>query len=311
MTLLTTDAKGVFIIAATPFDETGAIDFQSASRLVEFYLERGVSGMTILGMMGEAPKLTHEEAVLFTRHMIARVDGRVPVIVGVSAPGFASMAEIGRAAMDAGASALMIQPPQTCAKGDDAVLAYVGQTVEAIGGDTPWVLQDFPLSSAVPMSAALIERIMESHPSCVMLKHEDWPGLEKLSAVRSRLGERISILTGNGGIFLPFELMRGADGAMTGFAYPEMLVGVCAHHRAGRHEQMLDLFDLYLPLVRYEQQPGIGLAARKYVLKRRGAIACDLARAPAARMTKNARREIDWLCERLEARLFRPATNSG
>ncbi|MEZ5825987.1 MAG: dihydrodipicolinate synthase family protein [Geminicoccaceae bacterium] len=303
MTRLTSSARGTFIIAATPFDETGHLDLAGIPRLMDFYLERGVAGITILGMMGEAPKLTSDEAHTFARHVLRHVDGRVPVVVGVSSPGFATMAELGRMAMDEGASALMIQPPVTAARGDDAVLTYLAQCVEAIGEDTPWILQDFPLASNVPMSAGLIRRIVEALPSCVMLKHEDWPGLEKLSAVRTLVGRRISILTGNGGIFLPFELMRGADGAMTGFAYPEMLVGVCAHHRAGRKEQMLDLFDLYLPLVRYEQQPGMGLAARKYVLMRRGALAHDFARAPAARLSETSRREIDWLCDRLEERL--------
>ena len=296
-------ARGVFMIAATPFDEDGNLDLNSASRLVEFYLERGASGITVLGMMGEAPKLTYAESLNLACHFLKRVDGRVPVIVGVSAPGFASMGELGKQVMDAGAAGLMIQPPTPAAKGDDAVLAYVDSAVGAIGVDTPWVLQDFPLSSQVPMSASLIRRLTESHASLGMLKHEDWPGLDKLSAVRTLVGRRISILTGNGGIFLPFELMRGADGAMTGFAYPEMLAGVCAHHRAGRREQMLDLFDLYLPLVRYEQQPGMGLAARKYVLKRRHAIASDFARMPAPRLSETSRREIDWLCDRLEARL--------
>ena len=303
MTRLTSAARGTFIISATPFDASGRLDLDGTPRLVDFYLERGVAGITILGMMGEAPKLTHEESLAFARRVLRHVDGRVPVVVGASLQGFAAMTMLGKAVMDEGAAGLMIQPPATAARGDDAILTWLAQCVEAIGEDTPWILQDFPLASNVPMSAGLIRRIVESLPSCVMLKHEDWPGLDKLSTVRTLVGRRISILVGNGGIFLPFELMRGADGAMTGFAYPEMLVGVCAHHRAGRKEQMLDLFDLYLPLVRYEQQPGMGLAARKHVLRRRGALADDFARAPAARLSETARRELDWLCDRLERRL--------
>lgn len=303
MTKLTADAQGVFVIAATPFDATGALDLEGAARLIDFYLGRRVQGLTILGMMGEAPKLTEAEARRFALQVLRHVDGRVPVVVGVSAQGFASMAALARPVIEAGAAAVMIQPPQTAARGDDAVLGYLTAAVEAIGEDTPFVLQDFPLASSVPMSVSLIERIAQTFPSCVMLKHEDWPGLDKLSAIRARIGRRLSILTGNGGIFLPFELMRGADGAMTGFAYPEMLAGVCVHHRAGRIEKMLDLFDAYLPLVRYEQQPGVGLATRKYVLMRRGALACDHARPPAASLSDTARREIDLLCTRLERTL--------
>jgi 4-hydroxy-tetrahydrodipicolinate synthase len=136
------------------------------------------------------------------------------------------------------------------------------------------------------MSAGLIRRILDACPTCVMLKHEDWPGLDKLGpSGRTEDGEarRVSILTGNGGIFLPFELMRGADGAMTGFAYPEILVEVCRRFRAGEHEAMLDAFDLHLPLIRYEQQPGLGLVARKYILWRGGALACPAIRAPPDR----------------------------
>jgi 4-hydroxy-tetrahydrodipicolinate synthase len=213
------------------------------------------------------------------------------------------MAALTNAVIDAGAQGVMIQPPATVAKGDDAVLGYCRKVSETLGPDVPWVLQDFPLASNVPMSASLIRRIMTDCESCVMLKHEDWPGLDKLTAIRKAEDEgarRVSILTANGGVFLPFELIRGADGTMTGFAYPEMLTGVWRHFLAGEQEAMLDLFDLYLPLVRYEQQPGLGLAARKYLLWRRGALPSPAARAPAPALSSEARAELDWLVRRLE-----------
>jgi 4-hydroxy-tetrahydrodipicolinate synthase len=303
MPRLDPSAKGVFVISATPFTDTGALDLEGADRLIEFYLERGVDGLTILGIMGEAPKLTDDEAKTFAAHVLRRVDGRVPVIVGASSPGFASMASLTEAVMDEGAAGVMIQPPATAAKGDDAVLGYCRKVSETLGPDVPWVLQDFPLLSNVPMSAGLILRILAECESCVMLKHEDWPGLDKLSAIRRAHDEgarRVSILTANGGVFFPFELIRGADGTMTGFAYPEMLTGVYRHFLAGEREAMLDLFDLYLPLARYEQQPGLGLAARKYVLWRRGALVSPAARAPAPTITPEAQAEVEWLMQRLD-----------
>src|SRR6202008_1966184 len=121
--------------------------------------------------------------------------------------------------------------------------------------------------------------------NCVMLKHEDCPGLAKLSAIRAASDkgdiERVSILTGNGGgLFLPEELTRGADGAMTGFAWPEMMVDVVAAHARGDVERAHDLFDAYLPLARYEQQAGGRPAVRKHLLQRRGAIASAFVRKP-------------------------------
>jgi hypothetical protein len=80
---------------------------------------------------------------------------------------------------------------------------------------------------------------------------------------------RVPILTGNGGLFLDFEMERGVDGAMTGYAFPEMLIDVVRLSREGRREEAHDLFDAHLPLVRYEQQQGVGLATRKYVMMKR------------------------------------------
>src|SRR5690606_13271498 len=149
---------------------------------------------------------------------------------------------------------------------DDQVLGYFQSVADTLG-DTPWVLQDFPLSTGVQIAPSVIARIVETVPSCVMLKHEDWPRQAKITALRARMVaglRRISILVGNGVIFLPEEMGRGADGAMTGFAFPEMLVGVGAAFASGDVERARDLFDAYLPLARYEQQPGLGFAVRKY-----------------------------------------------
>jgi 4-hydroxy-tetrahydrodipicolinate synthase len=298
--MLDESARGVYVISVTPFDERGALDLDGTDRLVDFYIKAGADGLTILGMMGEAPKLAHEEAVAFARRVIARA-GRLPVVVGVSAPGLASMATLSKAVMDSGAAGVMVAPPAGL-KGDDGIVAYFQNCAEAIG-NVPFVLQDFPQANALFIPVSVIERVAATCPSCVMLKHEDWPGLDKLAAVRAREKHgmrRLSILAGNCGIFLPFELARGADGAMTGYAFPEMLAEVCRLMAAGRRSEAHDLFDAHLPLIRYEQQPGAGLAVRKYVLWRRGALKSDVQRKPGARVSRETAAEIDFMLERLE-----------
>ncbi|MFK7854925.1 MAG: dihydrodipicolinate synthase family protein, partial [Granulosicoccus sp.] len=239
---LSENAAGVYIISATPFSESGAIDYTSAERLVEFYLERGVNGMTILGMMGEAPKLSSEEAQAFMAFMLKRVAGRVPVIVGVSNAGIANIADLGHRAMEQGAAGVMIAPSPGLGT-DEKLYGYFAQCFEALGPEVPVCYQDFPLSTGVSLSADLFKRMVVDFDQLVMLKHEDWPGLNKLSKVRATDGRRVSILCGNGGLFLPEEMARGADGAMTGFAFPEMLVNVVRLCNEGAHEQASDLFD--------------------------------------------------------------------
>jgi 4-hydroxy-tetrahydrodipicolinate synthase len=268
--------------------------------MTDFYLSCGVSGLTILGMMGEAPKLDLAEALAIAGQVVRRAN--VPVVVGVSAPGFAAMRSLARGAMDLGAAGVMIAPPPAL-RTDDQIISYYAQAVTAIGTDTPFVLQDYPLVLSVVMTPKVIRQIMMDHPSCVMLKHEDWPGLEKISALRAfqRDGSLrpLSILTGNGGLFLDFEMERGADGAMTGYAFPDMLVDVVKLAQKGEREAAHDLFDAHLPLIRYEQQQGIGLAVRKYVLRKRGAITYDAQRVPSTSLSATARAEIDFLLSRL------------
>ena len=302
MTRLDESASGVYIITVTPFDDTGAVDLASTDRMVEFYLERGATGLTVLGMMGEAPKLSGAEAIAFTAHVVRRVAGRVPVVVGASSPGFAAMGELARAAMDAGAAGAMVAPPGTL-RTDDSIFGYFRNVADALG-DIPFVLQDFPQASGVQIAPAVIRRIVDALPSCVMLKHEDWPGLNKITWLREAEGmRRISILTGNGGVFLTEELRRGADGAMTGFAFPEMMAGVLAAHRAGDEQRAADIFDAYLPLARYEQQPGPGLAVRKYILAKRGAIASAAQRAPRSSLSAPEIAEVEFLLARQSRRL--------
>ncbi|HUL56500.1 MAG TPA: dihydrodipicolinate synthase family protein [Usitatibacter sp.] len=293
-------AQGVFVIAPTPFHPDGRIDASSVDRMTDFFLGAGVTGMTVLGQLGEAPKMDHGESVSIVKQVLGRAN--VPVVVGVSAPGFAAMRALTQDVMSAGAAGVMIAPPNTL-RTDDSIVQYYRQASEAIGADVPFVIQDYPLTFSVQMTPAVIRRIHAENPSCWFLKHEDWPGLEKISQLRAWEKDgsmrRLPILVGNNALFLDFEMERGADGANTGYCFPDMLVDAVRLSKAGRRDEAHDLFDAHLPLIRYEQQPGPGLAVRKYVMMRRGIIAHDTLRKPGAALTAAARGEVDYLLARL------------
>jgi 4-hydroxy-tetrahydrodipicolinate synthase len=300
--MLDETSRGVFTIAATPFLPNGALDLDSLDRLIDAYVERGATGLTILGMMGEAGKLTAAESLVVTRRVIART--AVPVIVGVSQPGLAAMGELAAEAMAAGASGVMVAPPSSL-RTDAQITGYYHDTARTLG-DIPFVLQDFPLVTGVQVPVQVILRIVADCPTCVMLKHEDWPGLDKISALRAASdggARRISILCGNGGLYLLEEMLRGADGAMTGFGYPEMMARVVGSVQAGEVERARDIFDAYMPMIRYEAQPGIGLAIRKYTLMRQGIIAHATLRRPGPALTPATMAEVDALAERQARRL--------
>ncbi len=300
--MLDETAQGVFTIAVTPFLPDGAIDWDSVDRMVDFYIEMGATGLTILGMMGEAGKLTAQESVALVERVTQR--STVPVVVGVSAAGFAAMKALSDAAMDLGAAGVMVAPPASL-KTDAQIVSYYHNTAEVLG-DAPFVLQDFPLVTNVVIPTSVILQIIADCPTCVMLKHEDWPGLEKISALRAASdagARRISILCGNGGLYLLEEMLRGADGAMTGFAYPEMMAQVVGAVGRGQLDHARDIFDAYLPMVRYEAQPGLGLAIRKFTLAQRGVIAHETLRKPGAGLSAATKAEVAALAKRQDQKL--------
>ncbi len=300
--MLDETTQGVFAIAATPFLPDGALDFDSIDRMIDAYVEKGANGLTLLGMMGEAGKLSAAESVSVVQRVTSRCT--VPVVVGVSSPGFSAMTALSNEAMDAGATGVMVAPPMGL-QTDAQIVSYFHNTADALGG-IPFVLQDFPLATGVQISPSVVLKIVEDCPTCVMLKHEDWPGLEKISALRKASdagSRRISILCGNGGMYLLEELLRGADGAMTGFGYPEMMRQVLDAFESGNLDRARDIFDAYLPMIRYEAQPGMGLAIRKHSLARQGIIQHSTLRKPGAELTADTIAEIEALAARQKRRL--------
>ena len=299
-------AKGVYIISATPFKDSGELDLESTKKLVDFYLEKGVDGITVLGVMGEAPKLTTEESKLFLSTVIKQVNQRVPIIVGVSNPGIDNLIDLSNFSMDNEAAGVMIAPPPGIGT-EEKLYNYLTNILNKLDDRIPVCYQDYPFFTKSEISIPTFNKIVEEYDQVVMFKHEEWPGLNKLSKLRKSSDDgdirRVSILTGNGGFFLPQEMQRGADGAMTGFAYPEMLVDVIKLHQQGKIDEAEDLFDIYLPYVRYEQQPGLGLAIRKETLLRRGAINSSKSRDPGPSLNSEDTKELSRLVNRLEASL--------
>jgi 4-hydroxy-tetrahydrodipicolinate synthase len=299
---LTDQSRGVFVIAATPFQPDGALDLPSLDRAIEFYLEAGVHGLTLLGMMGEAHKLTAGESVAVVSRGLGQVAGRVPVVVGVSGGSLVAMRELAAQSMGEGAAGVMVAPPYGL-RTDDAIIGYMSSVADALGPDIPIVFQDYPPTTGVFVSPGCLQRVIGKVGAVAMYKAEDVPGLDKISRTRASERDgarRVSIVSGNGGLLLPQALARGADGIMTGFSFPEMLVRVYEAHVRGDVDAAEDVYDLYLPLVSYENQPGYGLPVRKEILRRRGAIASSTVRAPGASLSRDDMAELDRLLTRLE-----------
>jgi 4-hydroxy-tetrahydrodipicolinate synthase len=292
--------RGVCIVAQTPFGAQGEVDLGSIDSLADFYFRHGASGLTVLGVAGEAPKLTPQESEAVAERYIRAAKGR-PVIVGVSNPGVAQLADLTARVMEKGAAGVMVAPPGGL-KTEEELFAWFGAALHRIG-DVPVVLQDFPFSTGTWMSVPSILTLIERHQQIRMIKQEDLPSITKISKLRASTGRRVGILTGNNAMFLPLELGRGIDGPMAGFSHPEMLSKVYELHTSGKVQEAFDLFDAYLPLLSYENQSQWGVAVRKEILMRRGTIRSAVMRSPGPTLTSIDHAEISLLLARQERAL--------
>lgn len=293
-----TELTGVYNITPTPFDDGGSLDVDSLRRLTAFTRETGVNGMTILGVLGEADKLTEAERDLVIATTIEAAGPGFPVCVGTTHAGTDGCIAYSRRAQELGARAVMVAPPRLARANDAALERHYRAVAEAI--DIPVVVQDYPPAvGGILMSVELIARIGAASPRLRYLKLEDEPSPMKVSQVRAANPD-IVIFGGLGGMMFLEELRHGAHGTMTGFAFPEILVDIYRRFTSGDVDGATAVFYKYVPLIRFENQPRINLAIRKHIYHRRGAIASPRARAPFAAVDGETLADLDDILRRLE-----------
>ena len=294
--------EGVYSVLPTPFDSRGDFDEGSLRRVVDLFIAAGVNGVTALGVTGEVARLDDSERRRVLDVVLEHVNGRIGVVAGTTADGTRTCVSYSRHARESGATAVMVSPPRMAKLNSDAVLRHYRALSEAV--DIEIVVQDYPPISGYAMEPALLARIAKQVPRARTIKLEDPPTPLKTSRILSEISQGdaptdidVRIFGGLGGVFLLEELMAGATGAMTGFAFPEVLVQIVRLYRAGKVDEAADVFYRAVPLMRFKFQEGIGMAIRKEVLHRRGALASPATRAPAALLDDVTVRALDKVME--------------
>ena len=292
------DPKGVYSVLPTPFNEGGEVDHDSLKRVIDLFMADGVSGLTALGVTSEVDRLDDTERLEILATVMKQVGGRLPVVAGATAGGLRGCLEYARQAVSAGASGVMVSPPRAPKLNSEAVVRHFLTLAGAI--DLPIVIQDYPPVSGYAMEPELLVRLCREISQARIIKLEDAPTPYKAARIREGAGDlEIGILGGLGGTYLLEELLAGADGAMTGFAYPGILIEVVRKFHGGRLDEAADLFYRRAPLMRFEFQQGVGMAIRKEMLRWRGAIADARIREPGARLDEPTRvalhRILSWM----------------
>lgn len=300
--------EGIYVIVSTPFDERGKIDEESFATLLDRTVGAGVQGITILGVAGEAPRLSDAERERLTAVAMRAVGGRIPVIVGASHDGTDVTVERTQAAKAAGAAGVMIAPPNFAKVGPGLINHY--RRIGAEGG-LPIVMQDFPPVNGVSMSPQFMAELVNAVPEVVTIKLEDVPTAARIRQTAALLKRPVTFQGGLSGLYLLDELRAGSRGAMTGFPYPEVLVEIWESFRDGNEARAAELYYQYLPLMVLDSQPGTGVSARKEVQVRRGWIRTAVVRAPGMTLDADAKRALHATLDALGVAKFDAPVTAG
>lgn len=287
---------GVYPILITPFDDRENLDLASFEKVVRFMVDICVDGVTILGVLGEANRLIEAEREQLIQTAVQAADGAIPVVVGTSHTGTRAALQLSQMAESLGASGIMLTPGREAVPSEDRIFEYFQQVAEGIS--IPIIAQDHPASTQVHMSVPLLLRLVREIPQVACIKEEATPTPPKIRALRMRMQDRkVSILTGLGALYGQYDLESGSNGFMTGFAFPEVLKGLVEAGNEKREEEMRALYTRFLPLIVFEQQPG--LAVRKEIYRRRGLIASSRVRHPGASINPEAAAQLQSILDQV------------
>jgi 4-hydroxy-tetrahydrodipicolinate synthase len=288
--------EGIIPILATPFHDDGSIDIQGQERVVDHLLEQGAHGLAAFGNAGEGYALLGDERRTLLEMIVKRVDGRVPVVVGIGATGTDIAVSLSNEAEQLGADALMVLPPYYLRPDSDGVVSFFHAISDAV--KIPIMVQDAPLLSQVPMPPALLARLAKEVPNVTCAKVEAPPTAPKISRV-IEAAEGLVALGGLNGQFMIEEIQRGARGCMPAADMTSFYVHIWDRLEAGEISSAWECFSRILPLVRFELQPGLGVSAVKHNLVARGVIKSARVRQPTKSLDAEGLQELATLRERL------------
>jgi 4-hydroxy-tetrahydrodipicolinate synthase len=268
--------NGIYPIVPTPFLDNGAVDYSSIRRLIDFMAAKKVHGLAVMGALGEGHKLTEAERTAIISHYRTHMPQGMELVVGVRAPATDPATAMAVSARDLGADAILLGPHNV--QKDAPLLGYYQQVSDA--AKIPCIIHDYPAVTGITLSVELIRCIVDTAAHIRHIKLEDPPTGTKMQALARTEGPAVAVFGALGGMYAFEELELGAVGVMTGFVYAELLVRLFDLCQDGQWGEAAALFYDFLPLNRWEFQPGIGVSLRKLVLQRLGVFTSAKVRHP-------------------------------
>ena len=288
--------NGVHFMMPTVFNDSGKIDLESMMNITKFAKDSGCAGIVLLGVMGEAHRLSEEERNLLIKE-ISNSSKKLSLIltIGVSAESGYLVSKYSETASNAGAEQVMVAPPIMKKPNEKVLHRYYEEVNNSIDDNTKIVIQDLPDQSGVYMSPEFMVNLDKSLEKVNSIKLEDPPTPSKISKIVKIKSRDLKIFGGLGGLFFLEELLRGASGTMTGFAFTEILVQIYNLYNSKKIDEAKKIFYKWLPLIRYENTAGISLSIRKEILKRRNITKFSNLRYPTPAMDEDDKKELDFI----------------
>jgi 4-hydroxy-tetrahydrodipicolinate synthase len=286
----------VFPIVCSTFQEDGSLDLDSQRRLVRYLIDAGAHGLGLFGNASEGYAIGHDERKRLLGTILEEVAGQVPVIVSSGHTGTDVAVALSREAQAAGADGLMVLPPYFVRPDGDGLVHYFSAIGAAVR--IPIMVQDAPLLTGVAMGPSLLARLAREVDAVRYVKVEAPPTAPKVTETLEAAND-LAIFGGLNGQFLIEEFERGAVGTMPGSDLVPQFVRLWELLERGQREQAWTEFAHHLPMIRFELQPALGVAAMKHNLQAAGVIACARVRHPTKSLDPRGREELDWLRQRL------------
>ncbi len=290
--------RGVVPILNTAFQDNGDIDLYSQEKLVEFLLESGVHGIALFGTASEGYTLNGRERDTVFQMVRRVVNGRVPIVVSTGATGTRIAVEQSVAAQEAGADVLMIVPPYYLKPDANGIRHYYESIAAKV--TIPIMIQDAPAMTGVTMGVPLLAGLCKDLGCIQYVKIEHPPTAPKVTAFVNEVGTHGFAFGGLNGQFLIEEVKRGSIGVMPGSDLADRFQKLWTLLEAKQYEAAQQFFNICLPLLRYELQPGLGVSTMKNNLVRRGILKSAAVRHPTLSVDRHAIEEIASLWNQIE-----------
>jgi 4-hydroxy-tetrahydrodipicolinate synthase len=289
--------SGVLPILPTIFTASGAIDEAGTRRVVDYIVGAGARGIVFPGLASEYDTLTRDERLHLTQLLGEWIGGRVPFVVGASAPSTDDAIAYAAAGARAGATASMILTPKTFADDPAGMRDFYRAVHDGCGIDI--MLQNAPAPMGIGLSLEKVAELAKAVDGIRYVKEEAPPSGQRITRLSELAGDSLrAVFGGAGARYVIDELLRGAKGTMPACEITELHVAMFDRFERGDEAGARDLFERTLPLL--NMQAIFRWRLTKAILQRRGLIESTFVRAPGPEFDRYDWMEFNALVARLD-----------